>query len=105
MLLNHLLCLIMDHNLVGYITAKNNTVLTYKDMAHTNAYGLICGLQFSAFTFQYYGLPQMPNNFLQYCNSATKACHPIWLYSCYIDQLHVLFCFTADKACDLISDT
>ena len=46
MLLNHLLHLIMDHNLVDYITAKNNTVLTYKDMAHTNTYGLICGLQF-----------------------------------------------------------
>ncbi|KAL4072777.1 RNA recognition motif of the spliceosomal PrP8-domain-containing protein [Scleroderma yunnanense] len=99
MLLNHLLHLIMDHNLAGYITVKNNTVLTYKDMAHTNTYGLICGLQFSAFAFQYYGLvldllilglqqankmaglPQMPNNFLQYHNSATKACHPIWLYS------------------------
>ena len=26
------------------------------DMAHTNAYGLIRGLQFSAFVFQYYGL-------------------------------------------------
>ncbi|KAL4066904.1 RNA recognition motif of the spliceosomal PrP8-domain-containing protein [Scleroderma citrinum] len=105
MLLNHLLHLIMDHNLAGYITVKNNTVLTYKDMAHTNTYGLICGLQFSAFAFQYYGLPQMPNNFLQYHNSATKACHPIWLYSCYVDQLHVLFCFTADKACNLISNT
>jgi len=54
MLLDHLLRLIMDHNLVDYITAKNNTVLTYKDMmVHTNAYGLICGLQFSAFIFQY----------------------------------------------------
>ncbi|KAL4061856.1 RNA recognition motif of the spliceosomal PrP8-domain-containing protein, partial [Scleroderma citrinum] len=95
-LLNHLLHLIMDHNL-------NNTVLTYKNMAHTNTYGLIHGLHFSAFAFQYYGL--MPNNFLQYRNSATKACHPIQLYSCYIDQLHVLFCFTANKAHDLISDT
>jgi pre-mRNA-processing factor 8 len=50
-------------------------------MAHTNAFGLIRGLQFSAFVFQYYGLvldllilglqrasemaghPQMPINF------------------------------------------
>ncbi|KAG9091169.1 pre-mRNA-splicing factor 8 [Ceratobasidium sp. 370] len=52
-LLNHLLHLILDHNLVDYIMAKNNTVLTYKDMACTNAFGLICGLQFSAFVFQY----------------------------------------------------
>ena len=55
-LLNRLLRLIMDHNLADYIAAKNNTVLTYKDMAHANAYGLIRGLQFSAFVFQYYGV-------------------------------------------------
>ena len=55
-LLNRLLRLILDHNLVDYITAKNNIVLTCKDMAHTNAFGLIRGLQFSAFVFQYYGL-------------------------------------------------
>ena len=29
-LLNRLLRLILDHNLADYITAKNNTVLTYK---------------------------------------------------------------------------
>ncbi|KAI9573652.1 NUC071 domain-containing protein [Boletus coccyginus] len=119
-LLNRLLRLILDHNLADYITAKNNTVLTYKDMAHTNAYGLIRGLQFSAFVFQYYGLvldllilglrrasemagpPQMPNNFLQYRDSATETRHPIRLYSRYIDRLHILFRFTADEARDLI---
>ena len=119
-LLNRLLCLIVHHNLVDYITAKNNTVLTYKDMAHTNAYGLICGLQFSAFIFQYYGLvlglldlglqhgsrmaglPQIPNNFLQYHDSAMETHHPICLYSHYVDRLYVLFCFTADEAHDLI---
>lgn len=95
-------------------------VLTYKDMAHTNAYGLIRGLQFSAFVFQYYGLvldllilglqrasemagpPQMPNNFLQYRDSATETRHPIRLYSRYVDRLHILFRFTADEARDLI---
>jgi len=30
------------------------------DMARTNAYGLICGLQFSTFVFQYYGLVPDP---------------------------------------------
>lgn len=66
-------------------------VLTYKDMTYTNAYGLIHGLQFSAFVFQYYSLvldililghqcasemagpPQMPNNFLQYRDVATDS--------------------------------
>ena len=90
------------------------------DMAHTNAFGLIRGLQFSAFVFHYYGLfldllilglqcaskmaspPQMPNNFIQYCGSATETRHPIGLYSQYIDHLHVLFRFTANEAQDLI---
>ena len=55
-LLNRLLRLILDHNLAHYITAKNNVMLTYKDMAHTNVFGLIRSLQFSAFVFRYYGL-------------------------------------------------
>ncbi|KAK0464642.1 NUC071 domain-containing protein [Desarmillaria tabescens] len=114
-LLNRLLRLILDHNLADYITAKNNT-----DMAHTNAFGLIRGLQFSAFVFQYYGLvldllilglqrasemagpPQMPNNFLQYRDSSTETRHPIRLYSRYVDRLHILFRFTADESRDLI---
>lgn len=54
-LLNRLLRLIVDHNLADYMTAKNNVVLSYKDMAHTNGYGLIRGLQFASFIFQYYG--------------------------------------------------
>jgi hypothetical protein len=107
-LLNRLLHLILD--LADYITAKNNTVLTYKDMAHTNAFSLIRGLQFSAFVFQYYGFildllilglqrasetaspPQMPrpNNFLQYRESATETHHPIHLYSHYVVRLHIL---------------
>ncbi|KAG1808408.1 NUC071 domain-containing protein [Suillus subaureus] len=55
-LLNHLLHLILDHNLADYITVKNNMVLTYNDMAHTNTFDLIHSLQFSAFILQYYGL-------------------------------------------------
>lgn len=55
-LLNRLLRLILDHNIADYMTAKNNIVIAYKDMAHTNAYGLIRGLQFSSFVVQYYGL-------------------------------------------------
>jgi hypothetical protein len=36
--------------------AKNNVVIAYKDMAHTNSYGIIRGLQFASFVTQYYGL-------------------------------------------------
>ena len=135
-LLNRLLRLILDHNLADYITAKNNITLTYKgtivfhryecraniyvDMAHNNGYGMIRGLQFSAFVFQYYGLvldllvlglhrasemagpPQMPNNFLQYRDSSTEVRHPVRLYSRYVDRLHILYRFTAEEARDLI---
>lgn len=89
-------------------------------MAHNNGYGMIRGLQFSAFVFQYYGLvldllvlglhrasemagpPQMPNNFLQYRDSSTEARHPVRLYSRYVDRLHILYRFSAEEARDLI---
>ena len=47
-LLNRLLRLIVDHNIADYMTAKNNVSISYKDMMHTNSYGLIRGLQFSS---------------------------------------------------------
>ncbi|KAF9647409.1 hypothetical protein BDM02DRAFT_3188001 [Thelephora ganbajun] len=46
-LLQRLFRLSLDHNSADYIAAKN-TVSTYKDMARTNACGLIGGLRFSA---------------------------------------------------------
>lgn len=70
-LLNHLLRLILDHNLADYITAKNNTVLTYKGkcvivfsiaarlstcFSRYGAYQRLRFVQFSAFVFQYNGL-------------------------------------------------
>lgn len=119
-LLNKLLRLILDHNLADYMTTKNNISLTYKDMSHVNSYGLIRGLQFASFIFQYYGLvldllilglnrasemagsPQMPNDFLQYRDIATETKHPIRLYSRYIDRIHIFFRFSAEEARDLI---
>ncbi|TPX14374.1 uncharacterized protein E0L32_005570 [Thyridium curvatum] len=119
-LLNSLLRLIMDHNLADYITAKNNVTLTYKDMNHVNSYGMIRGLQFSAFVFQYYGLildllllgpqraseiagpPQSPNDFLQFKDRETETKHPIRLYTRYIDKIWVFLRFTADESRDLI---
>ena len=119
-LLNRLLRLIMDHNLADYITSKNNVQLNYKDMNHTNSYGMIRGLQFSGFVFQYYGLvvdllllglqraseiagpPQSPNDFLQFKDKETETRHPIRLYTRYIDKIWVFFRFTADESRDLI---
>lgn len=100
-----LLRLVLDHNIADYITAKNNIVIAYKDMAHTNAYGLIRGLQFASFVMQYYGLvldllmlgltrateiagpPQIPNDFLSFRDSRTQIRHPIRLYTRYINKV------------------
>lgn len=38
------------------MTAKNNVLINYKDMNHTNSFGIIRGLQFASFIVQYYGL-------------------------------------------------
>ena len=46
----------VDHTIADYITSKNNVACSYKDMMHTNSYGLVRGLQFSSFVFQFYGL-------------------------------------------------
>ncbi|PYI18267.1 PROCN-domain-containing protein [Aspergillus violaceofuscus CBS 115571] len=119
-LLNRMLRLIMDHNLADYITSKNNVQLSYKDMNHTNSYGLIRGLQFSGFVFQYYGLmidllllglqrgsemagpPQSPNDFLQFRDRVTETRHPIRLYTRYVDKIWVFLRFSADESRDLI---
>ncbi|CAI0474411.1 unnamed protein product [Linum tenue] len=119
-MLNRLLRLVLDHNIADYVTAKNNVVLSYKDMSHTNSYGLIRGLQFASFVVQYYGLvldllllgltraseiagpPQMPNEFMTYWDTKVETRHPIRLYSRYIDKVHIMFRFTHDEARDLI---
>jgi pre-mRNA-processing factor 8 len=46
----------MDHNIADYITTKNNVTINYKDMNHINSYGMVHGLQFTSFVFQYYAL-------------------------------------------------
>lgn len=112
--------MVLDHNIADYVTAKNNVVLSYKDMSHTNSYGLIRGLQFASFVVQYYGLvldllilgltraseiagpPQMPNEFITYWDTKVETRHPIRLYSRYIDRVHILFRFTHEEARDLI---
>lgn len=106
-LLNRLLRLIVDHNIADYMTAKNNVVINYKDMNHTNSYGIIRGLQFSSFITQYYGLvldllvlgleraaemcgpPQMPNEFLQFqvrSRVCVRACASLFIGSIFTHE-------------------
>ena len=119
-LLNRLLRLILDHNIADYMTAKNNVVINFKDMNHTNSYGLIRGLQFASFIWQYYGLvmdllvlgltratdfagpPQHPNDYNTFKDAATEVQHPIRLYTRYVDKLYMFFRFTNEEAKDLI---
>ena len=117
-LLNRLLRLIMDHNLADYITAKNNVTLSYKDMSHTNSYGMLRGLQFSSFIVQYYGLmmdllllgidranqlagpPSVPNELFRHEQEDSE--HPIKCYLRYIDKVWILFRFDREESRDII---
>ena len=119
-LLNRLLRLIVDHNIADYMTAKNNVSISFKDMMHTNSYGLIRGLQFASFVVQYYGLildllvlgltraseiagpPQRPNEYLTYADIETEVSHPIRMYTRYLDKIYMLFKFDANDSKDLI---
>ena len=119
-LLNRLLRLIIDHNIADYCTSKNNVILTYKDMNHTSSYGLIRGLQFAAFIFQYYGLildllvlgltraselagpPTLPNEFMSFPDVKTETKHPVRMYMRYADKFYMVLKFTSDESKDLI---
>lgn len=120
LLLNRMLRLIMDHNLADYITSKNNVSVSFKDMSHTNSYGLIRGLQFSSFVMQYHGLlvdilvlglrratelagpPTMPNDWLSFENVGTEIAHPIRMYCRYIDKVYMVLRFDADEGKELV---
>ncbi|KAJ1734331.1 hypothetical protein LPJ61_001133, partial [Coemansia biformis] len=119
-LLNRLLRLVVDHNLADYMTAKNNVVIGFKDMSHVNAYGMLRGLQFAPFMFQYYamiidllvlGLPRASemagppgagHDFLQFADAAAERRHPIRMYMRYIDRVFIVLRLDADEARDLV---
>jgi len=119
-LLNRLLRLIVDHNIADYMTAKNNVSISFKDMMHTNSYGLVRGLQFASFLTQYYGLildllvlgltraseiagpPQRPNEYLGYADIETEVSHPIRMYTRYLDKVYMVFKFDSNEGKDLI---
>jgi pre-mRNA-processing factor 8 len=119
-LLNRLLRLIVDRNIADYMTSKNNVGMCFKDMMHTNSYGLVRGLQFASFIFQFYGLvldllvlgltrasdlagpPQHPNEYLSFKTTAVETRHPIRMYTRYIDRLFILFKFDEEDSRDQI---
>jgi pre-mRNA-processing factor 8 len=89
-------------------------------MSHTNSYGLIRGLQFASFIFQYYGLildllllglqraselagpPSLPNEFMSFADEEVETRHPVRLYCRYIDRLFIVLRFTEAESRDLI---
>lgn len=120
--LKRLLGLILDPLIVDYIIAKNNIFLSYKDMSHLNSVGLLRGLQFASFVFQFYGLAidllilgvdranelagpvQQPNLFLQFKDSQTEKANPIRLYMRYLDKVLIFFRFEREEAQELVND-
>lgn len=120
--LNRLLRLIVDPNIADYITSKNNVGITYKDMNHVNQIGLVRGLQFASFVFQYYGLAidllilgldraselagpvLLPNEFLQFPDLRQEIASPIRLYCRYLDKIHIFFRFEKDEAEELVEE-
>lgn len=120
--LKRLLSLIMDPMIADYIIAKNNVFLSYKDMSHLNSVGLIRGLQFSSFVYQYYclaldllilgvdranelaGPVQQPNLFLQFKDTNTETASPIRMYMRYLDKVYIFFRFSREEAGELVND-
>lgn len=120
LLLNRMLRLIMDHNLADYLTAKYNVMVSFKDMSHTNSYGIIRGMQFSSFVMQYHGLLldlltlglqraselagplTMPNDFLSFENIGTEIAHPIRMYCRYIDRVYMVLRFDKEESKELV---
>lgn len=120
--LKRLLGLIIDPMIVDYIIAKNNIFLSYKDMSHLNSVGLIRGLQFSSFVYQFYclaidllilgidranelaGPVQQPNLFMQFKDTTTETSSPIRLYMRYLDKIYIFFRFNREEAEDLVND-
>ena len=102
------------------LAARLTTTPTPPPPAHPCSYGIIRGLAYSSFLFQYYGLmldllvlglsraselagpPGVPAEFLTFRDVATEVRHPVRLYMRYIDRLYMLLRFEADEARELI---
>ena len=108
-LLNTLLRLIMDPNLADYITSKYNIELSYKDMTHSNHFGMIRGLQFSSFVVQYYGLMVdllilgVPRTLAFKSNTLIN--HPITHYIRIIDVIYIIFSLNKSQINTLLTNS
>lgn len=89
-------------------------------MSHRNQYGIIRGLNFSSFVFQYYcliidllllgldraseiaGSPQIPNDYLKFKNLEVEQSHPIRMYTRYVDKVYMVLRFDQEESRDLI---
>ena len=120
-LLNQMLRLVMDTHLADYMTARNNASLTYKDMNHTQNYGIIRGLQFAPFLIQFWGLAidltilglaraaelcdgrDSPSHAMNSRTASDFQAHHIKMYMRYLDKVHILYRFSQRHASDLIA--
>ncbi|KAL0246061.1 hypothetical protein GEMRC1_007277 [Eukaryota sp. GEM-RC1] len=120
-LLNTLLKVIMNPSIADYITAKMNVVLSFKDMSCTNSVGLVKGVQFASFVFQFYSLVidlaligpmraadlagpiDNPNDFGSWNDPEVAARHPLKLYCRHVDKIYMVFNFSASKSRDLVT--
>lgn len=119
-LLNRLLRLIVDPTLADYMTTKNNVNLTFKDMTHVNSYGLIRGIEFATFIYQFYALildllllglvraselagpAKAPSEFGRFRDVETEVKHPIRIYCRYIDKFYMVLKFSEEESKDLV---
>ena len=121
-LLNRLLRLVVDTNIADYMTSKNNVNIRYKDMNYVNQQGVVRGIQFASFLYQFYGLVmdllilgteraselagpvQNPNSFLQFHSRESEISSPIRLYTRNLDKVHICFKFTNEESSALVRD-
>ena len=117
-LLSQLLCLVTDKYLADYMIARNNALICYKDMSHTNTYGLLRGLQFAPFLYQLWGLmldltilglpraAELDSDSIvasSIFDETTSQEHHIKLYLRYLDKVHIVYRFSAQHVRDLLS--
>uniref|UniRef100_A0A6T6SP05 mRNA splicing factor PRP8 n=1 Tax=Amorphochlora amoebiformis TaxID=1561963 RepID=A0A6T6SP05_9EUKA len=105
--LNRILRLFIDSSIVDYLSSKNNSIISFKDMSYMNILGIIRGIQFSTFIIQLYsitidlliiGLSRSlrlnKNSWLQNQDISSKVNeenqHPVKLYLRIINELFIL---------------
>ncbi|MCH0629904.1 hypothetical protein JNB11_08040 [Kocuria palustris] len=109
--LNRLLKLVVDGNIADYMTAKNNVVVLFKDMLHVNQVGVLKGLQYSLFIYQYYGLIAdllflgvERASELADPDMVGRGPHPIRMYMRWMDTAYFFTRFDHDQLEELIKD-